>query len=135
MPTDYCIEIINPNDLDGAKVQAIIPYRFFSHLYKYYPTAYENLRAAKFVLQSPKRIFSGVRHHNEGGWCFTGKPGIWHIKEQVMAPFPDNLVFSVYINPRLYIYEARAENCANDDNLCPEDWQNRYGGLIWKSTS
>ncbi len=27
---------------------------------------------------------------------------------------------------------TRAEKAASDDPLCPDDWQNRYGGLIWK---
>jgi hypothetical protein len=135
MPNNFPIDIINPNNPAGEKVQAIFPYAWFSHLYKFYPIRYKNLEVAKFVLQNPKRIFSGIRHYNQGGWCFTGKPVLWHIRENVQAPFPDNLIFTVYLNPRLYIYEARAENCANDDNLCPEDWKNRYGGLIWKSIS
>jgi hypothetical protein len=87
------------------------------------------------VLQNPKRIFSGVRIHNEGGWCFTGRPEKWHTKENVITPFPDNLIFAVYINSRLCLYECRAEFAATDDPLAPKDWKNRYRALIWKSIS
>jgi|ERR1022692_180769 hypothetical protein len=135
MPNDYLIEIINPIDPKGQKVQAIIPHTLILNYYKYHPVRFENFRTVRYVLANTDRIFSGIRQFNEGGWCFTGKPKSWYIKESVQAPFPENLVFSVYLNSRLYIYEARAEKCAVEDNLCPENWQNRYGALIWKTTS
>jgi len=132
---EYRIEIINPGDPLGPKTMAILPDRLIQKYYKDYPVRFENLKAAKSVLENPQRIFSGVRAFNEGGWCFTGKPLSWNIRESVIAPFPDNLVFSVYLNSRLYIYETRAEYCAQNDSLCPVDWENRYEGLVWKSTS
>jgi hypothetical protein len=39
------------------------------------------------------------------------------------------------LNYYKFVYEARAERSAADDNLCPENWQNRYGGLIWRNIS
>jgi hypothetical protein len=135
MPTDFFINIVNPNDLGGAKIRAIIPYQLILNYYKYYPVRYENFRAVKYVLENPKRIFAGIREFNEGGWCFTGKPQTWHIRADVQAPFPSNLVFAVYLNSGYVIYESRAEIAADDDMLCPISWQNRYGALIWKSTS
>ena len=135
MSNDYFIEIINPADPKGDKVRGTIPHRLILNYYKYYPVRYENFRAAKHVLNQPLRIFSGVRQFNEGGWCFTGKPKSWYIKEQIEVPFPENLVFAVYLNPRFVVFECRAEKAADDDPNCPNDWQNRYKGLIWKHTS
>jgi|DewCreStandDraft_4_1066084.scaffolds.fasta_scaffold121423_2 hypothetical protein len=135
MSHDYFQPIINPTDPKGEKVKAVLPHRLILMYYKYYPVRYENLRAAKFVLENPERIFNGVRQFNEGGWCFTGRPRIWHVKEDVTVPFPDDLVFAVYLNSRFVVYECRAERAATDDPNCPEDWQNRYSGLVWKNIS
>jgi len=135
MAHDFCIDIMNPDNPDGPKIQATIPHRLILNYYKYHPVRYENLRAARCVLLHPERIFSGVRQFNEGGWCFTARPRFWYIKENVAAEFPDNLVFAVYLNSRYFVYESRAEKAAQDDHMCPDNWQNRYGGLIWKSTS
>lgn len=132
---DYFIEVLNPENVCGPKVMAIIPYRLIEAYYKYSIVRWENFRAAKHVLQNPLRIFSGVRQFNEGGWCFTGRPETWYIKENVTASFPGNLIYAVYLNPRLCIYECRAEIVSDNDKSSPNDWQNRYKGLIWKSTS
>ena len=135
MSRDYQIEIIDPRNARGPRVLATIPHRLILNYYKYHPVRYENFRAVKYVLENTDRVFSGVRQFNEGGWCFTGKPDTWYIRADVQAPFPESLVFAVYLNSRFVVYEARAEKSAADDNRCPENWQNRYGGLIWKSTS
>ena len=126
---DFCTEIINPEDPAGKRIQAIIPHRLIARYYTFYPVRYENFRAAKLTLERPLRIFSGVRVLNEGGWCFTGRPKMWYTKETVIAPFPDGLIYAVYLNPRYYVYECRAEIAAKDDRECPEDWQNRYKAL------
>jgi hypothetical protein len=135
MSKDYLQPIINPTDPTGEKIHAVLPHPLILVYYKLYPVRYENLRAAKFVLENPERIFTGVRQFNEGGWCFTGRPKLWYIREGVRAPFPDNLIFAVYLNSRFVVYECRAERAASDDRSCPVDWQNRYNGLVWKNTS
>ena len=76
-----------------------------------------------------------MREFNEGGWCYTGRPTEWYIREGVVVSFPDNMVFAVYLNPNMRVYECRAEYVAPNAPLCPKDWQTRYRGLIWKSTS
>jgi hypothetical protein len=135
MSNDYFQPILNPADPKGEKIQAVLPYRLILRFYKFHPVRYENLRAARYVLENPERIFAGVRQFNEGGWCFTGRPKFWHVKETVAVPFPDDLVYAVYLNSRFVIYECRAERAARDDPSCPVDWQNRYTGLVWKNTS
>ena len=135
MSYDYFTEIINPSDPSGPEVKAVIPHRLILRYYKYFPVRYENLRAAKYVLDHTKRILAGVRRYNEGGWCFTGRPSIWYTKENVEVGFPQDFVFAVYLNDRFVVYESRAEVAALDDVDCPKDWQTRFTGLVWKSTS
>jgi hypothetical protein len=86
-------------------------------------------------LDNTERIFYGVRVFNQGGWCYTGRPGEWYIKEGIVVPFPKDKIFAVYVNPRMRVYECRAERAADDDPLAPIDWLTRYGGLTWKRTS
>lgn len=114
----------------------IFPAGYTDRLYKSWPVDFQNLRAAKYVLENVERIFFGVRDFNEGGWCYTACPGTWYIRERIEVPFPKDKVFAVYVNPRLHVFECRAEWAADDDPLCPVDWQTRYRGLAWqKSTS
>ncbi len=135
MADDFACPIIDPQNPTGPKVDAIFPGDLTLRYYKYSPVRYFNLITAKHVLDNAERIFFGVREFNEGGWCYTGRPDEWYIRENVIAPFPGDKVFAVYLNPNLRVYECRAEYADPDDPLSPVDWQKRYRGLIWKSTS
>ena len=147
MTADYACKTIDPNNPAGPKIDAIFPGAYTLRLYKYSSVDFENLRAAKYVLENPKRIFFGVRAYNQGGWCYTGRPadlmkarfspswGTWYIKERAVAPFPKDRVFAVYVNSTMHVYECRAEYADPVDPLCPVNWQDRYRGLTWKSTS
>jgi len=126
---------VNPDDPDGPPIDVIIPLRVVRAYFKRNPVAYENLRCAKWVLEHPLRIFSGVREFQEGGWCYTGRPLYWHIRPEVVAEFPVGLVYVVYIQPSRLVYEWRAEDVDPEDVLAPLGFQDRYGGLTWKSTS
>ena len=126
---------MNPVDPTGPKILATIPHSLILHIYKYHPTQYENFRAAKFVLENPRRIFNGVRSMNRGGWCFTGRPETWNITEKETSTFPDDLVFAVYLNDRYFVYEFRAEVSDRQDVDCPNGWKDRYAGKTWISTS
>jgi hypothetical protein len=135
MGQNYIFQIVDPTNPTGPKIDAILPHGVYLNAFKYTPVVYENLRAAKFVLENPERVFSGIRAFNDGGWCFTGRPAVWHVRETMTAPFPDNLVFAVYLNPGMRVYEWRAEEGAKNDPNCPLDWENRYNALIWKRIS
>ena len=135
MTADYVCKTVDPNNPTGPPTDAIFPGDLTLRYYKYSPVRYWNLIAAKYVLQHTGRIFFGVREYNEGGWCYTGRPAEWYLREDRTAPFPKDMVFAVYLNPNMRVYECRAEYAADDDPLCPVDWQNRYRGLVWKSTS
>jgi len=136
LAADFTCQAINPEDPDGPKITVVFPGGYTSRLFKYWPVDFENLRAAKAVLENTERIFCGVREFNEGGWCYTGRPSEWCIRERIVVPFPRNKVFAVYMNPRMFVYECRAEHADAEDSLCPINWQTRYRGLTWrKSTS
>lgn len=135
MAADYACQTISPDDPDGPRVDAIFPADFTLRLYKYAPVQYNNLIVARQVLLSPLRIFYGIREYNQGGWCYTGRPAEWYVRENTVVPFPASLVFAVYLNPNMRVYECRAERADPDDTCNPVDWRNRYRGLIWKSTS
>lgn len=135
MGGDYCLNAINPKDPTGPRIKVILPTMIYEHCFKYESVKYENLRAAKCVLENPQRIFFGIRELNPGGWCYTGRPKRWFIRENVQVPFPTDRVFAVYLNARMHVYEWRAEYTDQDDPMCPKDWQNRYEELKWKSTS
>ena len=132
---EYACKVIDPQNPKGPKIDAVFPLDLARRYYKSSPVRYENLRAAKYVLEQTQRIFSGVREFNEGGWCYTGRPTEWCVKNGVTAPFPHDKVFAVYLNPNMRVYEWRTEYCAEDDPLCPVNWQERYRGLVWRSTS
>ncbi len=135
LAADYPCKTIDPSNPTGPKVDAIFPGDYTLRLFKYSPVDYENLRAAKYVLENTERVFFGVREFNEGGWCYTGRPVQWYIRERIVVPFPKDKVFAVYLNPNMRVYECRAEYAAPDDPLCPVNWQTRYRGLTWKSIS
>jgi len=132
---DYVCKTIDPNNPAGPPVDAIFPGHLTLRYWKYSPVDFENLRAANYVLENPKRIFFGVRAYNQGGWCYTGRPAQWYIKEGALVPFPKERVFAVYLNPNMHVYQCRAEYADPVDPLCPVNWQDRYRGLTWKSTS
>ncbi len=136
-PTNYKCHTVDPDNPTGPRITVEIPADLYTRFYKYNPVRYENLRAVKHVLDNPKRIFWGVRKYNQGGWCYVGKPDEWYIKPGVAVPFPENKVFTVYVNPLRRVYEYGAEPAASDDPSCPIDWKStdRYRGLKWKSTS
>jgi len=132
---NYQYQTINPEDPTGPKIDVTIPGDLILKFYTTNYVKYQNFEAAKYVLDNPRRIFSGVRQFNEGGWCYVGCPQNWYIKERVCVPFPDNMIFTVYLNLNMFLYEFRAELRDDDDPLSPIDWKYRYRGLIWKSTS
>lgn len=135
MAADYSCKTVDPTNPRGERIDAIFPGDLTLRMYKYSPVQYENLRAAKFVLENARRIFFGIREFNDGGWCYTARPVEWHVRPNVIAPFPENLIYAVYVNPNMRVYEWRAEPVDEDDPFCPDDWQNRYRGMTWKNTS
>lgn len=127
------VETIDPECPHGPPVRAIIPRALIN---RHYPSvSFENLRCVRHILEHPERIFAGTREHQSGGWCYVGRPAEWHIREGVVAPFPDHLVFAVYLNPQMLVYNWRAEEADPNDPLSPVGFEDRYGRLVWTRTS
>lgn len=126
---------IDPLCPTGALVDYTLPSKLYERAYSEDRVHFENIRLVKYVLDNVQRIFSGVRHYNQGGWCFTARPIEWHIRKDVVTPFPVHLVFAVYCNPHRYIYDWRSEKIDVEDSLAPIEWRKRYEALVWKRTS
>jgi hypothetical protein len=74
MGKNFQLETMDPRNLPHGRTVVTIPHSLILCFFKYRPVDYENFRAAREVLENPKRIFVGIRAHNEGGWCFAGRP-------------------------------------------------------------
>jgi hypothetical protein len=63
------------------------------------------------------------------------RPREWYVRGGRLVPFPDDLVYALYINDAMWLYEWRAENVDHEDPLNPRGWKERFKALKWKSTS
>lgn len=133
LAADFLCKTLDPENPAGPLVDAVFRASLTLRYYKYSPVRYMNLIASKFVLEHPQRIFYGVREFNEGGWCYTARPAEWYIREHQIEAFPDDMVFAVYLNPAMRVYECRAEYSAADDPMAPIDWEKRYRGVTWRT--
>ena len=126
--------VVSTIDATGVPTLAYIPKDIIQRFYTYEPVRYENFRAVKEVLEHPLAIFRGVRMLTVGGWCYIGRPEKWCVSEGVFADFPQHLLFAVYLNPLMHVYEFRAESAENVDPV-RSLWRERFGELAWKHTS
>jgi len=128
--SNFECETLDPRDPRGPRVKVVLPGDLITRVYKWQRVSYENLRCVKHVLEVVECIFFGIREYNEGGWCYTGRPERWHVTAERVEPFPDDLIYAVYVNPRMRIYEWRAEDVAVENRGCPKNWQQRYRGRV-----
>lgn len=120
----------------GARIDGVIPGIVYEHAFKTEPIKYWNLIPAKQVLETPLLIFEGVRQFNEGGWCYVGRPTEYYLREQVtVSPLEPERVFTVYLNPRMMVYEWRLESADRSGIAFPKDHFTRYDRLAWRHTS
>ena len=50
-------------------------------------------------LRTRTEFSARIREFNDGGWCFTGRPKNWYIKENVEVPVPRHSMFSmIFLN-------------------------------------
>ncbi len=122
---------VDPNNPTGPKIEVIIPHDIIERAYKYNSVKYENLRAAKEVLENPLRIFWGIREHSEGGWCYVGRPTKLYVTETTVIDFPNDKVFAVYITDRYEVFDWNVEYADNKDAMSPMGWESRYRSLKW----
>ncbi|MBW8002535.1 MAG: hypothetical protein FVQ80_11005 [Planctomycetes bacterium] len=129
--TNYEQETLDPQNPTGPKIKVVIAHALYLKIYKYNPVKYENIRLVKEVLENPERIFGGIRAHNEGGWCYAGRPSKLYISGGQVIDFPSDKVFAVYVNPRFRIFDWCLEYVDDSDNLNPKNWTERYRSLLW----
>jgi hypothetical protein len=123
--------------VDGSKREIRVEPKYYEYLLKYLPTDFLNLFTAYEVVNNPNRIFSGLKRlysDSSRKLCIAGKPHNWYIgkNEETAAPFPQNLVYLVFLNERNSIFEFRAEEADTEDPLSPKDWKDRFAKLLWK---
>ena len=129
----YTIEALNPEDPCGPRGCIFFPKSLELRLYKFRRADFENLKNVAVVTRQTKAVFKGVREEIERnwGWCYVGKPLFYYREDGTKVREGKNMVYTVYVNPRLEIYECGWEPSDPEDAFCPEDFHNRYGSRIW----
>lgn len=135
MTKAYGLEVIDPRNVSGGRTTAWFPGDLTLGFYKHDSLQYWNIITARAVLEEPRVIFEGVREFNTGGWCYVGRPEEWYIRPSVKHPFPDHLVYSVYLNPAMFVYHFRADEADLARPDYPLGWSKRYKGQIWPTIS
>ncbi|MCP4987905.1 MAG: hypothetical protein GY928_18190 [Colwellia sp.] len=128
--------------VDKTEIVIRVEYKVWDFLFKYRPNEFLKLFTVEEVLKNPNRIFSGLnRQYSDTSQhlCVVGKPQSWRRynrnNEIEIVPFPPNLVFLVFLNKRKSVSEFRAEEADREDQLSPENWENRYGEILWKKAN
>lgn len=126
---------VDPNNPAGPRIEAFIPLDRARQIFKTNPIKFEHLRCVKQILEHPLHIYEGIRDKMEGGWCYVGRPLEWAIKEGVIAPFPQDKVFAVYLRSNMTVFDWQAEQTEEGESSCPKDWRQRYRRRVWSITS
>jgi hypothetical protein len=130
----YLVQTINPENPTGDKIDVIITEKNLDYWFAHKPVKFQNLiTCGKQVLANPKRIYRGLRELSEGGWCYVGKPDTWFLTVDQEVPFPNNKVFALFVNDRMYLYDFVAELCDPEDPISIINWRTRFGGRVWSS--
>ena len=133
MGKKYSFWTIDPDNPNGPKKEVILSPSLALRYFKSDIVRYQNLCAVDEVFKDPLRIFSKIRIHSDGGWCYIGRPKTWYVSENVTSqPFPSNLVYAVYINDRMVLQGHRAELVDREDKDSPNGYKFRFGVLKWK---
>lgn len=134
VPGFFSVWAIDPEAPD-RRIEALIPKEVLYNYYKTHPVTWHNVVVAKEVLENPARIYYGIRDHQKGGWCYTGRPMQFWKKPGITVPLPTTHLFTVYMNPSYHVYLWRLEKVDPQDLFAPIDWRERYGGMSWKRDS
>ena len=133
-PGFYTVDALDPSG-SGGSVEALIPKDLLENYFTTHPVTWYNVQVAKEVLEHPARVYHGVREHQAGGWCYSGRPARFWKKVRATVPLPKDRVFAVYMNPHYHVYLWRIEAADPEDPFAPLDWARRYGGVTWTRDS
>lgn len=80
------------------------------------------------TLESPKRIYQGIREEDEREWlCYCGKPEYrYHGVSGDQRVADAYEVFLVFVNADRVAYNWRWEKCDEEDALSPMDSESRF---------
>ncbi len=133
MVATYQLDAQDPHDPDSvAKIK--LPGDLIERFFRQSNTKVENLPLVAATLRQPDAVFEGIRERSTGGWCYTKtRPSDeWTIQDNISSTFPAHLLFAVYLNPRMHVYEWRAERAVRPGSAYPEDWEARFLRCIWQ---
>lgn len=130
----YSVQTIDP-EAPANTIQVLFPRNLALEYGKTKPVRLRNIEAAAEVLQSPERIYRGIRRRNEGGWCYVGRPKQIYVKPYCKADLPDHLLFAVYVSSGYHVYEWRPDKADQGDLLKPVDADYRFEGIAWQRNS
>ena len=133
-PGFITIETLDPSK-PGARINALLPMELLHKYWKTKPVKVYNLKALRVVLDSPQRIYHGLRRFNQGGWCYAARPEQYFIRPDIEVPLPPKFVFAVYLNPHYHIFEWRLDLADDVDPYAPKDWGHRFGEKVWPPNS
>lgn len=130
----YSVQTVDPEDPTNI-IEVLFPRDLAMQYGKTKPVRLKNVEAAVEVLESPQRIYRGIRTRNPGGWCYVGRPEQIYVKPYCKADLPDHLLFAVYVSSDYHIYEWRPDKVDSDDPLEPINADSRFEGIAWQRTS
>lgn len=93
------------------------------------------IQLAAEVAQDPVAVFQDwKRPEHEDGLCYVGRPSHDFRGVEIETPPPPNMVFLVYTKPSGKITDWRWEKADPNNPDFPEDYQTRFGRLVWPKT-
>ncbi len=90
------------------------------------------LHLVKEVVTTPLAVFKDwKRPEFEDGLCYCGKPKSDYLGFGKQVPAPKNMVFLVFVTQSGKISDWRWEKECSETPNVPEDFENRFGEMIW----
>ena len=132
-----------PEDRTGkARTYAWVSVHDLREIFKRNLWKFHNLRTAEVVLQNPHRVFKHIRTGQvRPGWCYSKQVDrIWSADGTGTVRSRQGLVFSVYLNADLAVFEWGSDECEPSDPRSPRGASNgmgtptgRFGELVWRA--
>jgi hypothetical protein len=83
------------------------------------------------VLLHPVAVFEHIREHQDGGYCYSGKPSCRFTNGGSKIPPMPNMVYCVYVNNAGRYFESGWEQEDPDKPGYPLGYQDRFKTTIW----
>jgi hypothetical protein len=84
------------------------------------------------TLQNPSAIFRGLeREEQEDGYCYAGAPESRYLENNITAPAPKGMIFTIYVNALFQVFEWRWEHVDPTEQGCPINFLARFTEKVW----